>query len=342
VRRIAFFLVVVLTAGVFAGAVLADSAPPVTTTTTVTDTTPTTTTPTTTTAPVPVVADGVVLAGVPIGGLPADQAVAAVEAAFARPLLMRFERTTISLSPSLVGLRLSADTAVARALTVPPGTTLALRAGYNRQALTAFVAKVAKRFDRKSRSSVLLFRAAHPVVTKAVVGRKLNRSAATTALAQQLVRGTRSTIALKATLQRPSVTPKTIGPIVVIKRGSNVLTLYNGPRVVRQFKVATGQDIYPTPLGRFQIVVKWKNPWWYPPTQDSWAKGLKPVPPGPNNPLGTRWMGINSPGVGIHGTDEPTSIGYSLSHGCVRMLVPQAEWLFDHVDVGTPVYIVSA
>jgi lipoprotein-anchoring transpeptidase ErfK/SrfK len=53
-------------------------------------------------------------------------------------------------------------------------------------------------------------------------------------------------------------------------------------------------------------------------------------------------MGLSSPGVGIHGTDEPASIGYSLSHGCIRMLVPQAEWLFNHVDVGTPVFIISA
>jgi Uncharacterized protein conserved in bacteria len=76
---------------------------------------------------------------------------------------------------------------------------------------------------------------------------------------------------------------------------------------------------------------KQRDPWWYPPTYDDWAKGLKPVPPGPSNPLGTRWMGLNAPGVGIH---------YSLSHGCVRMHVPDAEWLFERVHVGTPVVIV--
>jgi lipoprotein-anchoring transpeptidase ErfK/SrfK len=53
-------------------------------------------------------------------------------------------------------------------------------------------------------------------------------------------------------------------------------------------------------------------------------------------------MGISSPGVGIHGTPNSNSIGYSLSHGCVRMLIPQAEWLFEHVDVGTPVFIVAS
>jgi len=119
-----------------------------------------------------------------------------------------------------------------------------------------------------------------------------------------------------------------------------VLTLYNGMKVVRKFGVATGQAVYPTPLGRFQIVVKWKNPWWYPPSSP-WAQGEKPVPPGPGNPLGTRWMGLSAPGVGIHGTPQDGSIGYSLSHGCIRMHIPQAEWLFDHVEVGTPVFIVS-
>ena len=103
--------------------------------------------------------------------------------------------------------------------------------------------------------------------------------------------------------------------------------------------VATGQAIYPTPRGEWHIVVKYKNPWWYPPIQDDWAKGLKPVPPGPSNPLGTRWMGLNAPGVGIHGTDEPASIGYSASHGCIRMQVPDVIDLYPRVSVGSTVLI---
>ena len=109
---------------------------------------------------------------------------------------------------------------------------------------------------------------------------------------------------------------------------------------MRTFPVATGQAIYPTPTGIWRIVDKQLNPWWYPPTADAWAKGLKPVPPGPSNPLGTRWMGLNAPGVGIHGTDAPASIGYSASHGCIRMQVPDAEWLFERAQVGTPVVIL--
>jgi L,D-transpeptidase ErfK/SrfK len=128
--------------------------------------------------------------------------------------------------------------------------------------------------------------------------------------------------------------------VIVITRGANTLVLYDGTTAVRSFRVATGQARYPTPAGLWHIVNMQRNPWWYPPTQDDWAKGLKPVPPGPSNPLGTRWMGLDAAGVGIHGTDAPASIGYSESHGCIRMQVPEAEWLFEHVSPGTPVVIL--
>jgi lipoprotein-anchoring transpeptidase ErfK/SrfK len=325
-----------LAAGVFAAVVLADTTPPPTTT--ATDTTPTTAATTTTEQVVPA---GVTIERVQIGGLPVDQAVAAVEQAFAQPLTLRFDATTISVSTRILGGRVSADTAVGRALTVAPNTALSLRGGYDATLVRAFIDKLSKRFNRQPVSSRLLLRAQRPFVTKPVLGRTIDRSKAFLAITDELVHATRSTITLKAKLTQPPVTPKTIGPVILIRRSANKLTLYNGMKTVRTFTVATGQNIYPTPLGRFQIVVKWKNPWWYPPASP-WAKGLKPVPPGPNNPLGTRWMGLSAPGVGIHGTDEPASIGYSLSHGCIRMLVPQAEWLFNHVDVGTPVFIISA
>ena len=66
------------------------------------------------------------------------------------------------------------------------------------------------------------------------------------------------------------------------------------------------------------------------------------IPAGPNNPVGTAWIGLSRPGYGIHGTPDPASIGYSASHGCIRMRIPDAEWLFQRVRIGTPVVIVSA
>jgi lipoprotein-anchoring transpeptidase ErfK/SrfK len=114
-----------------------------------------------------------------------------------------------------------------------------------------------------------------------------------------------------------------------------------GMLVERKFNVATGTATYPTPLGSFTIVDLQRDPWWYPPDSD-WAAGAQPVPPGPGNPLGTRWMGLSEPLIGIHGTPDAASIGYSASHGCIRMLVPEAEWLFERVEEGTPVFILDA
>jgi lipoprotein-anchoring transpeptidase ErfK/SrfK len=320
--------------GVLAASVLADTPPPATTTDTTTTVTTTTTTPATSVPP------GVKLAGVAIGGLAPDAAVAAVEQAFDRPLLLHLGRTKISIAPDLLGLSLSADAAVAKALTAPPNAEVALRATADKQRVNAFVGRLATRFDREPLDSRLFLRNFQPFVTKSVVGRRVDRASTVRQVTTQLVHGTRTPIAVPVALLKPRVTEKTIGPVIVIRRQSNLLTLYDGMRFVRKFAVATGQTVYPTPLGRFQIVVKWKNPWWYPPASP-WAKGEKPVPPGPGNPLGTRWMGLSAPGVGIHGTPQDGSIGYSLSHGCVRMHIPEAEWLFNHVDIGTPVFIVA-
>ena len=326
-----------LAAGVFAATVLAEDTPPPATTT---DTTTTTTT--TTTTPVPaLIPAGVTVGGVAVGGLSQDAAVEAVLGWFSRPVTLKLEKTTILLTPQVVGMTVNADGAVARALTVAPGTALGLRATVNKDLVNAFAAKLVRRFDRDPVDSRLLLRQFKPFVTESVLGRRVDGRATVRELTDRLVHGTRATLTIPVKYTKPQVTERTVGPVIVIRRSSNRLTLYNGMRVVKQFAVATGQSVYPTPLGRFEIVVKWRNPWWYPPNSP-WAKGEKPTPPGPNNPLGTRWMGLSAPGVGIHGTPNDASIGYSLSHGCVRMHIPQAEWLFEHVDIGTPVFIVAA
>ena len=88
------------------------------------------------------------------------------------------------------------------------------------------------------------------------------------------------------------------------------------------------------------MVQKQVDPTWLPPNSP-WAKGLGPIPPGPGNPLGTRWIGTSAPAVGIHGTPADYSIGTAASHGCIRMHIPDVEKLYDQVEVGTEVDIVS-
>ena len=126
---------------------------------------------------------------------------------------------------------------------------------------------------------------------------------------------------------------------IVIDQSQHRLTLERFGHPTVTFPVAVGQPAYPTPDGHFTIISKVENPTWVPPPDAPWAQGAVPIPPGPGNPLGTRWMGLSSPGVGIHGTDDPASIGYSVSHGCIRMQIPDAERLFGMVSVGMSVYI---
>jgi lipoprotein-anchoring transpeptidase ErfK/SrfK len=148
-------------------------------------------------------------------------------------------------------------------------------------------------------------------------------------------------VRVRAARVEPQMMRARFGPIVVIRRESKRLHFYRGMRLSKVFGVATGQSSYPTPIGHFTIVTMQRNPWWYPPDAE-WARDQEPVPPGPGNPLGTRWMGLSVSAVGMHGTPDAASIGYSASHGCIRMRIAEAEWLFNRVRVGTPVFIVRA
>ena len=300
----------------------------------------TTTTGTTTTTPA-TIASGVTISGVEVGNMTSDQAFAAVTASFARPLTLVVPRHRLAVDPARIGAMATVRAAVSRALTVPADTALKLRVILSRKGTQRYLDAVAKRFDREPVDSQLVLRNLRPVVTKEQTGRELRQVRAMNSIFTALVTNTRPELPLQFSELKPSVTRAAFGPVIVIRRGSNRLYLYQGMRFQRVFGVATGQSVYPTPLGRWHVVVKDRNPWWYPPNS-AWAKGEKPVPPGPGNPLGTRWMGLSASGVGIHGTPDDASIGYSASHGCIRMHIPDAEWLFNHVTVGTTVFIVAA
>jgi lipoprotein-anchoring transpeptidase ErfK/SrfK len=300
----------------------------------------TTTTGTTTTAP-QLIAPGVTISGVDVGNFTEAEAYQAVSESFARPLLLAVPRRRLSVAPARIGAMAAVRAAVRRALAAPAGTELQLRVILNRRGTKRYLDAVAKRFDRRPVDSKLLLRGLRPWVTKPQAGRALRQTRAMDAIFTALVANTRPVSNLQFATLKPALTRSSFGPVIVIRRGSNRLYLYKGMRPWRVFGVATGQSRYPTPLGRWHVVVKWRNPWWYPPDSD-WAKGEKPIPPGPGNPLGTRWMGLSASGVGIHGTPDDASIGYSASHGCIRMHISDAEWLFNHVSIGTTVFIVSA
>jgi lipoprotein-anchoring transpeptidase ErfK/SrfK len=284
---------------------------------------------------------GVTIGGVQVGGLTPEAAAAAVQQGFQAPLELQLGSTRILVTPDVLGATPVIDKAIERALAAQPNGVIPLGVTVVPGAPAAFIADLAKRYDRTAVDSKLFLRHLRPWLSKERVGLRLDRRSAVRDVATAVATGVRTGITLTQAKVRPKVTRANFGPIIVIRRGSNRLFLYNGMHFRRLFGVATGQHQYPTPLGRFAIVVKWKNPWWYPP-DSPWAQGEKPTPPGPGNPLGTRWMGLSAPGVGIHGTPSDGSIGYSVSHGCIRMHIPQAEWLFNHVVIGTTVFIVAS
>ena len=246
-----------------------------------------------------------------------------------------------TIDPARAGAVADIDAALASALAARPGLNLTVPVEFSADRASAIVSDLAAQFDRPAVSATVIGAdAAGPLFTSARAGVAVDRRTMGAAIGDLLRSGERTPLSLLTNVVPPKRTAAGFGPVIVVNRGANTLRLYNGTKLVRSFRVATGQSIYPTPAGIWHIVDKQRDPWWYPPTYDAWAKGLRPVPPGPSNPLGTRWMGLNAPGVGIHGTDAPTSIGYSASHGCIRMQVPEAEWLFEHVRVGTAVVIL--
>ncbi len=125
--------------------------------------------------------------------------------------------------------------------------------------------------------------------------------------------------------------------IVVHLKRFRVELIRDGKKVFSA-PIAIGTASYPTPLGRFEITSKIKNPTWIPPNSP-WAAGLEPVPPGVDNPLGTRWIGTSAPDIGFHATPQEFTVGTAASHGCMRMRRVDVERLYELVRVGTAVDI---
>jgi LysM repeat protein len=120
---------------------------------------------------------------------------------------------------------------------------------------------------------------------------------------------------------------------IKVEKKKNLMTLYMNHKAFKHYRVATGLE-GGTPTGEFKVINRIENPTWY--------KTGAVVPPGdPKNYLGTRWIGLDTPGYGIHGTTEPESIGTQSTSGCVRMLNKEVEELYIMIPQGTVVKIVE-
>jgi lipoprotein-anchoring transpeptidase ErfK/SrfK len=132
----------------------------------------------------------------------------------------------------------------------------------------------------------------------------------------------------------PQTTTYLRGPrVIVVSLEDKKLALVEDGQVKKVYTVAVGKPSTPSPTGTFTIARRVKNP--------VYQHEGKVVQPGPGNPVGTRWMGLSVKGYGIHGTNEPKSIGKAASHGCIRMAKKDLEEMYEMVGVGDSVELVG-
>lgn len=113
---------------------------------------------------------------------------------------------------------------------------------------------------------------------------------------------------------------------IIVSIPDRKLAIVVAGQVLKVYPIAVGAPGTPTPSGEYKVVNRLTDPTYYKP-------GLV-VPPGQANPLGRRWVGLSLKGLGIHGTNDPSSIGSAASGGCIRMHNEDAEELFELVRVG--------
>ena len=300
-------------------------------------------------APLPpnVIAPGVKIAGIDIGGLTRAQARAEVlrrhVAPRLRPAVVVHRGRRIAIQPAAAGYRVDVNYALRAAMlfgrsrTVPEGgISVPLRESVDATRLSRLLTARVATHDLAPVDAAFSLRGTTPVVREARAGVSVDVARSTEILSTQLVRRTRNVFPLPTTRVRPEVT--TLPSVIIIDRGNFRLTLWKHRGANQTFPIAVGTSSHPTPAGNFRVIEKQVNPTWFPPNSP-WAAGLGPVPPGPGNPLGTRWIGTSAPAIGMHGTPVPSSIGTRASHGCIRMYMRDVERLYSQVGIGTPVYI---
>ena len=133
--------------------------------------------------------------------------------------------------------------------------------------------------------------------------------------------------------QQVTPAPSAVKRIIVVSLEDRKLALIEDGQVKKVYTVAVGKPSTPSPTGTFTIERRVANP--------TYHHSGRTVLPGPGNPVGTRWMGLSKHGYGIHGTNEPNSIGKAASHGCIRMAKADLEQFYELVAVGDTVALIG-
>jgi lipoprotein-anchoring transpeptidase ErfK/SrfK len=308
-----------------------------------------------------VIADGVHVGALDVGGMSTSAArerVARTYTALQQPIVLSYPGGRVAVAPHV---RVDVDGAVARAVAVNHGSWFVARAlndlagsdasarvqprvHYSRAEVESAVKTLQRRINQLPRPAAVIPSFAGLKLTKPrrgviVSARRLRREIRVALISPKASRR----ISVPIVYPQPHMTLAALRrkypSFITIDRGAFRLRLYNHLRFVKSYSIAVGQQGLQTPAGLYHVQDKVVNPSWQVPLS-SWAGSLagQLIPPGPDDPLKARWMGLFN-GAGIHGTDETWSIGHAVSHGCVRMTIPDVIDLYDRVQVGTPVYI---
>jgi lipoprotein-anchoring transpeptidase ErfK/SrfK len=307
----------------------------------------------------PVIGQGISAGGVDLSGLTVTAAAAKLTkdatAHAMRVLALNVAGKHFHLTMAQADLRFDARATAKAALAAPPappsqgggaaaGTVVSLVLSHSDVAVAAFVARVAAQVTVAPQNATLSIQLRHMEVTRAHAGHTIDQPRTAHLIDTTLDDGDAGRDLHVAVLQqRAQVNTNDLAhanaTIVTVDRANFVLRLFKHLKVVQRYPIAVGMAGLETPTGLYHVQDKQVNPSWHVPNSP-WAGALagQVIPPGPADPIVARWMGL-ADGVGIHGTNEPWTVGSAASHGCIRMRVPDVIALYGRVPVGTPVLI---
>jgi lipoprotein-anchoring transpeptidase ErfK/SrfK len=303
---------------------------------------------------------GVRIAGIDVSGMTRSEAAAALKPTIAGILNRQIDvdaaGTSWHLTAEELGTSVDASRALDQAFALsaqmswtsrlkhrllghPLNRRFEIDVAYQDTVVADFVKSVARTVRATPRTANLDFVDGRLVVQHSKAGRALVTKPALQSVMDAL-RGGVASVALDTRKLRPSITDNTLGMTIIVRVSENRLYLYDGLKLAKTYPVATARSGYVTPGGHWTIINKRVNPTWVNPAKDTWGADEPDfIPPGPDNPLGTRALDLDASGIRIHGTPDDASIGAYASHGCIRMHIPDSEDLFERVAVGTPVII---
>jgi lipoprotein-anchoring transpeptidase ErfK/SrfK len=310
------------------------------------------------------IAEGVTIGGVDVGGLESDAAASQVRTNLVAPLEKTLKVTyggdTFELTAKEADVHTDIDGMVDEALAVSRDGGLPTRVWrdvtggevdheirpeitYDQDEVDHFIHHIASNIDRAPVDASIdpSGGTLEPVASR--VGIEVDEGQLRKQIEKALYDPADRKIEPDVSKVKPDVTTAQVAEkyptYLVVDRSSFTLSLYKNLKLEKRYTVAIGAEGFDTPTGEYAIQDKQVDPVWNVP-DSAWAGDLagQSIPPGPDNPLKARWMGIFD-GAGIHGTSDTASLGSAASHGCVRMSVPDVIDLYDRVDVGTPIYI---